>query len=290
MTAPADSVRRRSREQVVVTGADGQVGRALRPRIPEGRFLSHGDLDVTDEEAVAGAVADASVIVHLAAFTNVDGCERDPDRAFAVNGEGTRNVVQAAADVGARVVYLSTDYVFDGERAGDYAEDDHPAPASAYGRSKLEGERFVAKGPDNLVVRTSWVFGDGHNFIRTILSAAALGGPLRVVDDQRGRPTWAEDLADALVYLVGAGTAGVVHVTGDGAPGSWADVADFALKAVGHPKPVERIDTESYRRVAGGVVAPRPANSVLSLELARRLGVPLGDWRTSLERYVGTLS
>lgn len=275
---------------IVVTGAGGQVGRALAERLADGRFLSHLDLDVTDEDAVRQAVGSASIVVHLAALTNVDECERDPDRAFAVNSEGTRHVVQAAGHAGARVIFASTDYVFDGERAGEYTEDDPPAPLSAYGRSKLEGERFVAKDPSNLIVRTSWVFGEGRNFIRTITAAARKGGPLEVVDDQTGRPTWAEDLADALVFLVEAGISGVLHVTGDGPPATWADVAEFAVGAAGLAASVERIDTAAYRRSAERVIAPRPRNSTLSLERAARLGVPLQNWRTSVRRYVEALS
>ena len=275
---------------IVVTGAGGQVGKALAERLIHARFLSHLDLDVTDEDAVRQAVGAASIVVHLAAMTNVDECERHPDRAFAVNSEGTRHAVQAAEDAGARVIFVSTDYVFDGERAGEYSEDDLPAPLGAYGRSKLEGERFVAKEPGNLIVRTSWVFGEGRNFVRTIVAAARRGGPLKVVDDQTGRPTWAEDLADALVFLVEAGISGVLHVTGDGQPSTWADVAEFAVGAAGLAASVERIDTATYRRSADRVIAPRPRNSTLSLERARRLGVPLRDWRTSVRRYVETMS
>ena len=290
MTAPAEAGEVGAGRGIVVTGAGGQVGTALRQRIPQATFLRHAELDVTDEAAVTAAIGPASTVIHLAALTNVDGCEGDPDRAFAVNADGTRNVVQAAAEAGARVIYLSTDYVFDGTRAGEYGEDDLPAPTSAYGRSKLEGERFVSKAPDNLVIRTSWVYGEGPNFIRTILSAARRGDPLRVVDDQRGRPTWADDLAAGLVHLVRTEIAGILHVTGDGPAGTWADVADLAVKSARLSIPVERIGSETYRRTAGRVVAPRPANSVLSLDRARRLGVPLMDWRRSVRSYVEAAS
>lgn len=276
--------------EVVVTGAGGQVGSALRGVLGGARFLSHGDLDVVDEDAVRRAVGGASVVVHLAAMTNVDECERDPDRAFAVNAEGTRNVVQAAAEAGARVIHVSTDYVFDGEKAGEYSEDDPPGPVSVYGRSKLEGERFVAKEAGNLIVRTSWVFGEGRNFIRTIVGAARKGDPLTIVDDQTGRPTWADDLAGAMAFAMEAGISGVLHVTGDGEPATWADVAELALREAGLPASIRRTDSESYRRAADSVIAPRPRNSVLSLDKARTHGVPLQDWRASVRRYVETLS
>lgn len=274
---------------IVVTGAGGQVGRALAGPLSGARFLSHLDLDVTDAGGVRRAAGTASIVLHLAAMTNVDECERDPDRAFAVNAEGTRNVVEAAEDAGARVIYLSTDYVFDGTKPGEYSEDDPPAPINAYGRSKLEGERFVAKVPANLIVRTSWVFGDGRNFVRTMVGAARNGTPLRVVDDQTGRPTWAEGLAEAIVFLVEEGVSGVIHVTGEGAPSTWADVAEFALAVARLDAPVERTDSATYRRSADRLVAPRPPNSTLSLERARKLGVPLRDWRDSVRRYVETL-
>src|SRR2546430_4767882 len=197
---------------VLVTGAGGQVGRALRSEIPDARFLSRLELDVTDPAAVQEAVDGVDVVAHLAAQTNVDECERDPDRANAVNAEGTAHVVRAAGERGARVVYVSTDYVFDGTKSGEYVEEDPPAPTNAYGLSKLAGEGHVQGGPANLIVRTSWVFGEGRNFPRTIVAAARQGGPLRVVDDQWGRPTWAQDLARSLGYLIRTEAVGVLHV------------------------------------------------------------------------------
>jgi len=269
-----------------VTGAGGQVGRSLRQELPAARFLTRQDLDVTDGAAVRSLLKGTDVVVHLAAMTNVDRCEAEPDAAERVNGWGTGVVVDAAAASGARVVYLSTDYVFDGRKRGEYIEDDAPAPVNVYGRSKLAGEERVRAREENLIVRTSWVFGDGRNFVRTIVDAARAGRPLRVVDDQRGRPTWAGDLASALAHAVGAGTRGILHVAGDGAPCTWADLAELALEAASLTAPVERIDTDTYRRESDRVVAPRPANSVLSLERARTLGVPLADWRPSVGRCV----
>jgi dTDP-4-dehydrorhamnose reductase len=274
---------------VLVTGAGGQVGRALRTEIPEARFQAHADLDVTDAAAVRDVVVGVDLVIHLAAMTNVDECERDPERANAVNAAGTRNVVEAVGDR-ARVIYVSTDYVFDGRKHEEYAEDDPPAPLNVYGRSKLSGEEYVRRLPQNLIVRTSWVFGVGRNFVTTILEAARIGGPVRVVDDQRGRPTYAQDLAASLAHLVRTRTAGFLHVAGDGEAATWADLAELALGAAGVSAAVERIDSETYRRRAGRLVAPRPANSVLSLERARRQGVPLVDWRCSVRRYVGEIA
>jgi dTDP-4-dehydrorhamnose reductase len=248
------------------------VGSALRERLPGATFLARADLDVTNAGAVGSALRAGDVVVHTAAMTDVDGCERDPDAASAVNADGTANVAAS----GARVILLSTDYVFDGRAERAYREDDPTRPLSAYGRSKLAAERFVLERPGNLVVRTSWVYGAGRNFIRAILAAERAGTQLRVVDDQRGRPTWAGDLAAALVHLVDQGATGIVHVTGDGDPCSWADLAEAV---VDHP--VERISSAEF-----GAAAPRPRSSVLDLGRARALGVPLADWRGSVRRYL----
>jgi dTDP-4-dehydrorhamnose reductase len=212
------------------------------------------------------------VVVHAAAMTDVDGCERDEAAAFAANAVAARNV----AETGARMLQLSTDYVFSGSSDAPYAESDPTGPISAYGRSKLAGEQAVLARPGNLVVRTSWVYGDGRNFFRAILAAERAGRTLRVVDDQRGRPTAADDLARALAYLVTLDVSGIVHVTGAGEPCTWADLAEIA---VGHP--VERITTAEF-----GAPAPRPRSSVLALDRARALGVPLADWADSVRRYL----
>ncbi|HEY3765234.1 MAG TPA: dTDP-4-dehydrorhamnose reductase [Gaiellales bacterium] len=258
--------------RLLVTGAGGQVGRALRARLPGATFLGHADLDVCDAAAVRAAFAPGDVVVHAAAMTDVDGCERDPERAHAVNAIGSEHV----AATGARVILLSSDYVFDGRATRAYTEDDPTGPLSAYGRSKLAAERAVLAHPGNLVVRTAWVYGEGRNFIRSIAAAERAGRPLRVVDDQRGRPTWADDLAAALVHLLRAGTTGIVHVTGAGEPCSWADLAELV---VGHP--VQRISSAEL-----AAPAPRPASSVLDLGRARALGVPLADWHDSVRRYL----
>jgi dTDP-4-dehydrorhamnose reductase len=234
---------------------------------------------------VRAAIDGTDAVIHLAAMTHVDACEVDSDRAWAVNAEGTRHIAEAARERNIPMIYLSTDYVFDGTKQREYVEDDAPNPMSVYGRTKLEGETHVRSVPGAAVVRTSWVIGDGRNFVRTIVSAGAKGNSVRVVDDQRGRPTFADDLALAIVHILEHEITGVVNVAGDEEPCTWADLAELALRAVGLDTTVERIDTDTYEQMVGGVVAPRPKNSVLSLEKARRLGVPLEDWRTSLARY-----
>jgi dTDP-4-dehydrorhamnose reductase len=274
---------------VLVTGAGGQVGEALRRRLPQGRFPSHVELDVTDSAGVRSATKGADAVIHLAALTHVDDCERRPEVAFAVNAEGTRIVAEAAEVEGARVIFLSTDYVFDGTQDSEYVEEDAPAPINVYGRSKLRGERHVAERRGNLIVRTSWVFGNGRNFVRAILAAAGRGDGVVVVDDQMGRPTSAEALASALAHLVEEPMGGIIHVAGDGTPCTWADLAESALAAAGLPVEVERIDSQTYARTADKVVAPRPRNSSLSLAKARRYRVPLQGWGEALRDYVEAL-
>ncbi|MFN2525343.1 MAG: dTDP-4-dehydrorhamnose reductase [Actinomycetota bacterium] len=270
---------------VLVTGAGGQVGAALRAIRPEWTYLTRRDLDVTDEAAMRRVVSEPCVVVHLAAFTNVDACEADPGYAEAVNAKATQELARRAQDVEARIVYLSTDYVFDGKKSSEYFEDDATNPLNQYGRTKLEGERAVAANGQNVIVRTSWVFGEGRNFIRAIVQAAHTRSRLEVVADQRGRPTAAADVAAALVPIVEEGRPGVVHVAGDGDPATWAEVARVALHAAGRRAEVVEIDSETWERRASGPVARRPKNSVLSLERARSLSLPLFDWRESAIAY-----
>lgn len=260
---------------ILVTGAGGQVGTALRTVVPGARFADRSLLDVTrPDDALFDGV---DVVVHAAAMTNVDACELHPDEAGEVNGDGARRVAAAAARHGARTIFLSTDYVFNGMKSGAYGEDDPPCPINVYGRSKLAGEQAVLEAdPRNLVVRTSWVYGEGRNFIRTIRGAAADGRTLRVVDDQVGRPTAAADLAAALKHLIACDAHGIVNVTGAGDPCSWADLAEVVTGGT-----VGRISTEKF-----GAPAPRPANSVLSLDRAAALGTPLRDWRSAVAEYL----
>jgi dTDP-4-dehydrorhamnose reductase len=251
--------------------------------LPDGRFASSAELDVTDAGAVTTAADGMDLILHLAANTHVDGCEEDPEEAHRVNALGTANVVSAARSVGARVLYLSTDFVFSGLDHGEYGEDDDTRPINEYGRSKLAGEGYLAA--EDVIVRSSWIFGDGRNFIRTILELAAKG-PLSVVDDQRGRPTGAAELAEALVFLITTDFQGTIHIAGDGGPCTWAELARTALREAGIDQTVNPIDTETYEANAGRVIAPRPKNSTLSLDKARSLRVPLVDWRASVSSYL----
>lgn len=198
-------------------------------------------------------------------------------------------MADAAIDHGVKVLYMSTDYVFDGSKRDEYEEDDELAPINVYGRTKTAGESEVDRVPEHWIVRTSWIFGQGTNFISAVLKRAREGAPLRVVEDQIGRPTPATAVALGIAALIERDGRGIVHVAGDGEPCSWADLATFALRAADLDVPVERITTETYRRESRITVAPRPPYSVLSLEKARRLGIPLLDWREAVEREIGAL-
>lgn len=279
--------------KVVVTGAGGQLGFELvRSGAAAGldvRGLTRADLDVTDESAVRRVLLRErpDVVVHAAAWTAVDACEGDRERAILCNGTATAHVVRAARDVGARVVYVSTDYVFDGTKPAPYIESDVPNPRSVYGLSKLLGERAVHQELDT-VVRISWVCGiHGANMVKTILRLAGQREVLEFVDDQVGHPTFADDAARMIIRLATQGGAGVWHVTNQGAV-SWYEFAREVMQAAGHdPARVRPIAT---RDLVPQRPAPRPANSVLeNRRLQESGGGLLDDFRLPLARLVHTL-
>ena len=300
------------RVRVLVTGAGGQLGTdlvtALSGAVPPGgrrRALlgaegpirdsgvdvtaaSHASLPVEDRTAVLEAVLSLRphVVVHAGAWTAVDACESDPERAYRVNALGTRHVAEAASRVGAHLVYVSTDYVFDGTSPRPYVEWDEPHPLSVYGKSKLAGERECSPGAT--IVRTSWVCGArGANMVRTALRLAAGDAPLRIVDDQRGSPTFTADLAAAIVTLGLDRRPGVYHVTNAGDT-SWYGFVRAVLEEAGHdPGRVEPISTAQLDPPRP---APRPANSVLDNAALRLGGLPLlPEWRDGLSRLLGVL-
>ncbi len=284
--------------RVLVTGAGGQLGRDLMEVLTSGSpstnrvvwvvGADHHQLDVADREAVQEAVEQLrpDVIIHAAAWTAVDDCERDPDRAFRVNALGTRHVAEAARRSRAHVCYVSTDYVFDGRSNTPYNEWARPNPLSVYGRCKLGGEMEL--DPASTIVRTSWVCGrQGSNMVRTVLRLSEGEGPLRFVCDQVGCPTFTFDLAPALKTLAMDRRPGIFHVTNQGAT-SWCDLAREVVAAAGRdPARVEPITTDQLvpRRPA-----PRPAYSVLDNAALRLADLKLlPDWHGSLERLVGEL-
>jgi dTDP-4-dehydrorhamnose reductase len=279
--------------RILVTGAGGQLGTDLLAL--GGRHEMVGArrdvVDVGNRDSVLAALTSVSpdIVVHAAAWTAVDACESDPDRAFRVNALGCRNVAEGARLIGAHLVAVSTDYVFDGTKSEPYVEWDEPCPLSVYGRSKLAGEREITSMlPGASIVRTAWVNGvHGANMVKTILRLSAGDGELRFVADQKGCPTFTEDLAGMLLHLGIARRPGLFHVTNQG-PTTWYQFARDVLAAAGRDPgrvvPIATADLQPPRP------APRPANSVLDNAALRMSGIPLlPDHHEPLERIVKVL-
>ena len=257
---------------MLITGAGGQLGRALAEEFPEALALTRAEWDVS---LPAPAGLEPELVLHAAAWTDVDGAEADPQAAAAVNVGGTTNV----AELGAAVVYYSSDYVFDGRKGSPYVESDGPNPLSTYGRTKLHGE--AAAGERAWIVRSSWLFGPtGHNFLRTMLRLGAERDEVAVVDDQRGCPTYVGHLAAATRSVLEL-PFGVYHVAAAG-DCTWADFAEAIFEEAGLECRVRRIPTSELPRPA-----TRPAYSVLRSEK----GAPtLPHWREGLSECLGRLA
>ena len=288
--------------KIVVTGAAGQLGtevmadlehrsstmRSRNAHVAIG--LDHERVDVSDRDSVLATITaiEPDIVIHPAAFTAVDACEAEVDRAFAINAFGTRNVAEAARIVGAHVLYVSTDYVFDGSSQLPYREWDAPNPQSIYGRSKLGGEQEL--DPGSTIVRTSWVAGRfGNNMVKTVLRLARQGsGPLRFVDDQHGCPTMAHDLAPTIVDLAIGHRPGIFHVTNQGAT-TWYEFARAILDFAGLDS--RRVEAISASELTPPRPAKRPANSVLENSALRLSGIDLlPEWHDSVAALVAELT
>ncbi len=276
--------------RVLLTGASGQLGSELVRAFDAPHYEvvapTRSQLDLESRDSVLHAICstEPDVVVHAGAWTEVDACEDDPDRALRVNALGTRHVQQGARIVGADVCYISTDYVFAGTSRQPYDEWAEPDPRSVYGRSKRGGE--LELDPDALIVRCSWLCGyHGRNFVKTMLRLAAEREEVGVVADQHGCPTFAEDLAGAIHRLVVARMSGTFHVTNQGAT-TWYGLATATLEAAGlGSERIRPLTTAEYPTRAA-----RPAYSVLDNAALRLQGLPLlPDWRESLERLVKEL-
>ncbi len=289
--------------KILVTGTNGQLGYdVINELIKRGHEaigadrtettaeFSHVVLDITDQDKVLKVVNDLQpdAIIHCAAWTNVDGAE-EPENfkaVRAVNVDGTRNLAEAAAQVGAKMMYISTDYVFDGVGEEPWQpENNNYAPLNVYGQSKLDGEREVEKYVEKFfVVRIAWVFGkNGKNFVRTMVEIGKTHDTIRVVDDQIGTPTYTYDLARLLVDMIETDKYGYYHVTNEGDYISWADFAEEIFRQVGMKVKVERVSTAEY----GASKAKRPFNSRLDRSKIIKAGFrPLPDWKDALRRYL----
>ena len=274
-----DTVRAGRRRRVLITGAGGQLGRALQQEFAAADVvaLTRADWDVSTPPSNRLLQGEFDLVLHAAAWTDVDGAEADPQRAAEVNVAGTAN----AASLGVPLVVFSSDYVFDGRKREPYVESDAVNPLSAYARTKLQAETVA--GPKAWIVRTSWLFGAaGHNFVRTMLRLGAEQKEVRVVDDQRGCPTYVGHLAGAVRELVDTDCPrGVWHLTAQG-DCTWADLAEAVFSEAGIDCRVRRISTEELGRPA-----PRPAYAVLRSE---RAGAPvLPHWREGLRACIAAL-
>jgi dTDP-4-dehydrorhamnose reductase len=277
--------------KILITGAHGQLGRSLQPASRKHTLIafSRTTLDVTDGPAVDAAIMGhrPDLVVHCAALTDTARCERDPEAANAVNAQGTDKVARACARAGARLVAISTNEVFDGEASAPYTEDSTPRAVNAYGASKLEGERLAAAAcADTLIVRTSWLYGEGgNNFVDKVRAAARSEGPLRFVTDEIASPTYTADLASAIRGLIEKrAPAGVYHLVNEGEASRY-DWAVEVLRLFGFADvPLEAVTTAQLR--AGGYGGPRkPPYSVLANTRARALGITLRPWRDALAEY-----
>ena len=272
--------------RIAILGATGLLGRALVPAFAghECRGYGSADIDIRDASQIRSALEgfhpDWTILA--AAYTDVDGAEKNPEAVLAINREGACNVARATRDCGSHLLFLSTDYVFDGSQRTPYETDDSRCPINLYGRSKAEAEEQIQKIlPDACIVRTSWLFGLGRQcFPDTILRKAAEGRSLRVVDDQRGSPTLTDDLARAIVQLAEQRACGIVHVTNQGEC-SWYEFAEALVADAGLHTQITPVGTAEFVRPAR-----RPAYSVLSGHSRNAFGISMASWQDAAKRYV----
>jgi len=270
---------------IVVAGARGMLGQDLMEMYgDEARAVYHDQMEITDPVSVERTLKTLrpKVVINSVAYTDVDGCESDTERAFAVNGEGVRNLALATREIGAKLVQVSTDYVFDGSKGVPWLEDDPVNPLSVYGRSKLLGEENARLNPDHLIVRTQWLFGlHGRNFVETMLRLGGERDQLAVVDDQVGSPTWTVDLCLALRALIEKDRRGTYHAANAGSC-SWRGFAEAIFRESGMNTVVNPITT-----VELGRPAPRPLYSVLDCSrLERDTGFAPQGWCEALKNYL----
>jgi dTDP-4-dehydrorhamnose reductase len=275
--------------KTLIVGCHGMLGtdlvNAFSP-VHDVTGLGRSDLDIGNREQCRDVIQEfrPEIIINAAAYTRVDDCESNEETAFLINGHGAGNLAAAAALAGSLLVHYSTDYIFDGQKEDGYREDDTPNPQSVYGKSKLLGEELILRsGADHLLLRISWLFGPaGPNFIRTIIGAARKGAPLRVVDDQKGSPTYTGDLAAHTMKLIASGCRGIYHVTNSGAC-TWYELASHAVKCAG----MDRVSITPVTSLEFSRPAPRPVNSTLiNARLQKELLPLMRPWQEAAGEYV----
>ena len=278
-------------KKILVTGANGQLGRAiceLYTGNPEVEIIKTdvAELDITDVAATVAMIEEVKpyAIINCAAHTNVNACETDVDNAYKINAIGPRNLSIAAAKTGAKMVHVSTDYVFEGNGTVPYTEFDDKNPLGMYGKTKLEGEKFVQQFTDKFfIIRTAWLYGDGKNFVKTMLKLSETNDEVKVVGDQIGSPTSTKVLADIINELIFTENYGIFHGTCEGFC-SWADFTEEIFRLAGKKTKVKHITTEEFP-----TPAKRPAYSVLdNYMLKLTTGYTAPDWKEAIKEYIET--
>lgn len=270
---------------ILVVGANGMLGQDLLSLLGgRGQGVDIADIDITSLDSVFKVLGNLrpEVVINCAAYTDVDGCESNVEKAMAVNGEGPAHLAFACKEIGALLVQISTDYIFDGGKGTPYVEDDAPHPLSIYGESKLAGEMNTAFCPDYLIVRTQWLYGlHGKNFVETMLSLGAEKVEVTVVNDQVGSPTWTVDLSRAIIALIDGGCRGIYHVANSGYC-SWNDFAQAIFAEASLSVAVKPMTTEELNRPA-----TRPLYSTLECaKLVSSTGFQPQSWHSALREYL----
>ena len=279
-------------KKIIVNGCNGQLGRAVNLFFKDNKDISFvntdvGELDITNIDKVMELAREVQpyAIINCAAHTGVDACETEYDKAFKINAIGPRNLSIAARETGAKLMHISTDYVFDGKGTRPYVETDATNPQGAYGSTKLAGENFVKDFADRyFILRTAWLYGDGKNFAKTMLRLSETNEKVRVVGDQFGSPTSASELTKAINALLFTENYGMFHATCDGSC-SWAEFAREVFRLAGKTTKVEAITTEEF-----GAPAPRPAYSILENRMFKlTTDFMFADWHDAIAEYMKTL-
>lgn len=276
----------------LITGANGQLGRALQEQFPDARAVTREELDISDKEDVRKFDwTGVETIINAAAYTKVDEAETPEGliAAFQANAQGVANLAAIARENELTLVHISTDYVFDGDKKGAYQEDDSTNPLGVYGRSKAAGEHAATSVPRHYLVRASWVIGDGGNFVRAMLGLEEKGIDPSVVNDQVGRPTFTVDLARAVDHLLTNAEAGTYHMSNAGESVSFADFARAIFEEAGFNRTVTDTTTAEYFANKPNA-APRPVNSVFDLSKLEATGFENRDWREALSEYIQQLN
>ena len=288
-------------KKILITGCNGQLGRAIQKEYGDTVTFIRTDmvagdgveaLDITDLEAIR-EIANRTKpdgIINCAAYTNVDGCENNEEVAYAANAIGPKNLAIVAKEIGAKLFHISTDYVFDGKGNRPYVESDVPNPVSAYGRTKAAGEKFVQEECDTyFILRTAWLYGEGKNFVKTMLSLAENHSEISVVCDQLGSPTSAVELAKMIHYLGETEAYGIYHATCEGDT-NWADFAEEIFKRMGKNVTVHHVTSEEYAAM-NPASANRPKYSILDNQKLHQLSADfqMANWSDALDVYLDTL-